>query len=98
MKIRAKNGVQINSMARHAVNRAIGDGSKCSGVNPAAILDSLKNPLKVANTKTDELGRPSQRFIGKKASTAINPDTDGIVSVNPTSIKTASRLLRATNR
>jgi RHS repeat-associated protein len=91
----AKNGVEIKSIARHAVDRAIGDGGKRAGVGPKGILDSLKNPLKITETKTDELGRASQRFIGKDATTAVNPETGKIVSVNPTSTKTAEKLIRA---
>lgn len=90
----AKNGVEIKSIARHAVDRVIGDGGKRAGVGPKGILDSLKNPLKITETKTDELGRASQRFIGKDATTAVNPDTGRIVSVNPTSTKTAEKLIK----
>jgi RHS repeat-associated protein len=91
----AKNGVEIKSIARHAVDRAIGDGGKRAGVGPKGILDSLKNPLKITETKTDELGRASQRFIGKDATTAVNPETGKIVSVNPTSTRTAEKLIKA---
>jgi RHS repeat-associated protein len=91
----AKNGVEIKSMARHAVDRAIGDGGKRASVGPKEILDSLKNPLKITETKTDALGRASQRFIGKDATTAVNPETGKIVSVNPTSTKTAEKLIKA---
>jgi len=91
----AKNGVEIKSIARHAVDRAIGDGGKRAGVGPQGILDSLKNPLKITETKTDELGRASQRFIGKDATTAVNPETGKIVSLNPTSTKTAEKLIKA---
>jgi RHS repeat-associated protein len=90
----AKNGVEIKSIARHAADRAIGDGGKRAGVGPKGILDSLKNPLKITDTKTDEMGRASQRFIGKDATTAVNPETGKIVSVNPTSTKTAEKLIK----
>lgn len=72
----------------------VGDGGKRAGVGPKGILDSLKNPLKITETKTDKLGRASQRFIGKDATTEVNPDTGRIVSVNPTSTKTAEKLIK----
>ena len=54
----------------------------------------MKNPLKVNDIKVDKLGRSSQRFIGKKAEVVINPDTNSIISLNPTSTKKAISLLR----
>lgn len=74
------------------VNRAIGDGFKRAGVQPDSILDALKNPLKINNVVTDNLGRNSQRFIGKSAEVVINPDTGKIISVNPTSSSKAAKL------
>jgi hypothetical protein len=38
-------------------------------------LDALASPLKIEEVKIDNLGRPSQRFIGQKAEVAINPET-----------------------
>ena len=98
VKIVAKNGVEIKSVAKHAVDRAIGDGGKRAPVSPEAILDSLKNPLKISDTKVDDLGRESQRFVGKDATTAVNPQTGKIVSVNPTSSKTAEKLQKAAEK
>jgi hypothetical protein len=63
---------------------AAGLPQKRAGVGPKGILDSLKNPLKITETKTDEMGRASQRFVEKDATTAVNPETGKSVSVNPT--------------
>lgn len=41
IKIVAKHGVEIKSMARHAVDRAIGAQGR-AGVGPKAILDTEK--------------------------------------------------------
>lgn len=64
------------------------------GVRSADELDALKNPLSVGPVKLDELGRPSQRYVGGRAEVVINPDAGAIVSVNPTSTKKAERLRR----
>ena len=37
--------------------------------------------------------RPSQRFIGQKAEVVINPETNQVVSVNPTSTKKFGKLV-----
>ncbi|MDQ1340982.1 MAG: hypothetical protein QG567_2140 [Campylobacterota bacterium] len=58
-------------------------------------LDALRNPLQTKQTKYDNFGRPSQRFIGEKAEVAINPETNKIISVNPTSTKKAEKLKKA---
>ena len=57
-------------------------------------LDAVKRPLKVTDVKADELGRPSQRFVGRKTEVAVNPETGQTPSVNPTSTKKAQRLFR----
>ncbi|HVV69572.1 MAG TPA: PAAR domain-containing protein [Gammaproteobacteria bacterium] len=61
-------------------------------VSNTAIKDALKNPLKVKEPKTDSLGRPSQRYIGKEAEVVINPESRDIISVNPTSTSKAMKL------
>ncbi len=79
----------VVGFTRHALDRVIG-----RGVGPAVLLDALRNPLKSQPVKLDDLGRPSQRFVGRWAEVVVNPSTRTIVSVNPTSTKTRMRLLR----
>ncbi|WP_303315360.1 DUF6443 domain-containing protein [Flavivirga abyssicola] len=78
----------VTGFAKHAINRAIN-----RSVKPAAILDAIKNPLKILPSKTDDLGRESQRIIGAKAEIVINAEGK-IISVNPTSTKKAQKLLQ----
>ncbi|WP_179413723.1 DUF6443 domain-containing protein [Mucilaginibacter sp. E4BP6] len=78
------------AMGLHGVERAIE-----RGVTEEAISDALQNPLKILGTKIDDLGRPSQRVIGRLAEVVINPETGKIISVNPTSTKKAARLINA---
>ena len=96
------NGVEVNSSnlnddaskgvpkpTRHSVNQKINREVKSSDE-----LDAIKNPLDKRPIKTDSLGRRSQRSVGERAEVAVNPDTNKIVSVNPTSTKKAERLKR----
>jgi len=93
----AQNGVKIGGFTRHGVDRAIGDGLDRRGVSPQAILDALQNPLKIAPVILDNLGRPSQRFIGQFGEVVVNPQTGLIISVNPTSTSKAFKLLSGGN-
>ena len=77
---------EIN-FANHALQRAVE-----RGVSRESILDALTSPLKIEEVKIDSLGRPSQRFIGQKAEVVINPETQQVVSVNPTSTKKFEKL------
>ena len=80
------SGLQTSS---HGVDQKIN-----RGIKSADELSAIKDPLDVRPVKTDSLGRKSQRYVGKKAEVAINPDTKKIVSVNPTSSKKAKRLIK----
>lgn len=75
-------------MTGHAVDQAIN-----RGVKSGHILDAIKNPLKIAETKVNALGRQSQKIVGAKATVVANPETGKIVTVYPTSTKTAEKLL-----
>lgn len=87
--IKTANGIEVTGFTRHALNRIIQ-----RGVKPQAILDALKNPLKIGKVITDQLGRQSQRFIGRFGEVVINPQTGQILSVNPTSSSKAAKLLK----
>ncbi|MGH7989683.1 MAG: RHS repeat-associated core domain-containing protein, partial [Limisphaerales bacterium] len=93
-EITAQNGTKITGFIGHGVDRAIGNAAeKRLGVSPRGILDALKNPLKIGPVKIDNLGRPSQRFVGKTGEVVVNPAKGKIVSVNPTSSSKAAKLL-----
>ena len=87
--LKTVNGIEITGYTGHAVHRAIQ-----RGVKPASMLDAIKSPLKVGKIVYDNLGRPSQRFIGASAEVVVNPTTGTIISVNPTSSKKTKKLLR----
>lgn len=46
------NGLKITGFTSHGMDRAIGSFGR-TGVKPDAILDALKNPLKINNVVTD---------------------------------------------
>lgn len=76
-------------MRQHALDQALK-----RGVSEEAIRDALEKPLKKSGVKTDSEGRPSQTFMGKDATVAVNPETDEIVTVWPTSTKRRDKALR----
>lgn len=92
-KIESVNGIEITGFQGHGVNRAIGDFERV-GLKPEAILDALQNPLQINDVVIDNLGRPSQRFIGRLGEVVINPLTGQIISVNPTSTSKVLKLLK----
>ncbi|MHB9148135.1 MAG: hypothetical protein ACYC2U_07120, partial [Candidatus Amoebophilus sp.] len=89
--IKAANGLEIKGFTKHGIHRAIGDFERM-GVKTAAILDALKNPLKIGKIKLDNLGRKSQRFVGRFGEVVVNTHTGEIISVNPTRASKAARL------
>ena len=56
----------------------------------------LKNPLNHGSikTKTDNLGRPSQQFIGKSATVAVNPENGTITTTWCTGSRTKRKYLK----
>ena len=57
-------------------------------------LDALKNPLLVKPVRVDKYGRPSQKYVGKKATVTINPQTKTIIQTNPTSTDLKKSLMK----
>lgn len=83
-RIVTSNGIEITGLTRHGINRAIGDGGSRAGVRPEAILDAMKNPLKIIEG-VDDLGRPFHVFHGASARVVVNPQSGRVVSMNPLS-------------
>lgn len=53
-------------------------------VTDAQVADALACPLHVSSVRIDDQGRPSQKYIGRKATVARNPETGTICTVYPT--------------
>lgn len=80
------NGLTVQSISAHTVDRA-----SQRGVSHSSVLDAIVKPLHVGEVKTDEQGRRSQRFIGVDATVNINPDTGNIATVWPTGKQTRKK-------
>ena len=85
----AKNGTKITKFSDHAYRQ-----SKRSerNVEYGSILNALRDPLKITVVKYNNNGEPSQQYIGKKATVAVNPDNGVITTVWPTHSKLANKL------
>lgn len=83
----AKGSIQQHT--KHSLNQKINRQVKSSDE-----LDAVKNPLKKTDVKYDSQGRPSEKFIGEKATVAVNPETKKVVTVYPTGSKLEERLKR----
>lgn len=80
---KTENGLKITGKSHHFVARTIGSvEQKRSGVAVEDALDALQNPLKKGPIIEADNGK-SQRFIGKRASVTINPDTGVLIQTNP---------------
>lgn len=87
----AANGVQIKSVSRHFVDRAIGTiykkdgGKKREGVSVANLQNIIMHG-KVGRTKTDSMGRKSTLlYIDGVGDVTINSETGVLVQCNPNS-------------
>lgn len=81
------NGTKITEIGEHIISRTYARGLKFEDVE-----DTLKNPLKYGNIKTDEQGRRSFAIIGKKITIYVNPDTGKMTTTHATSSKLVKKL------
>ena len=88
-RLEAANGLQIRGFKQHGLDQLHG-----RGVSLNSVTDALRNPLKINPITRDAFGRPSQRFLGRKAEVAVNPSSGKIVSVNPMGVKKLTKLLK----
>ena len=91
--VKASNGILVTRFSDHALDRT---QTESRPVTVEGILDALKNPLNHGSikTKTDNLGRPSQQFIGKSATVAVNPENGTITTTWYTGSRTKSKYLK----
>ena len=74
--IKTSNGIQINRISKHLVER-----SEERGIFRQDIEDAVLKPLHICDVKVDENGRKSQRFIGENATVNINPENGTVITV-----------------
>lgn len=91
--VKASNGILVTRFSDHALDRT---QTESRPVTVEGILDALKNPLNHGSikTKTDNLGRPSQQFIGKSATVAVNPENGTITTTWRTGSRTKRKYLK----
>lgn len=91
--VKASNGILVTRFSDHALDRTQNDSRP---VTVDGILDALKNPLNhdSIKTKTDNRGRPSQQFIGKSATVAVNPENGTITTTWCTGSRTKRKYLK----
>ena len=78
-----KNGILITHRSNHFVARIIGSAEqRRNGVAISDVLDALQNPVKIDAAVKSKRGT-SQRFTGKNAAVAVNPDTGTLIQANP---------------
>lgn len=70
------NGIKVESFSEHMEKRAVE-----RNVSLKDLKDAFENPLHIDDIKIDSLGRPSQRFIGEKATVNINPETGTVATI-----------------
>ena len=78
----ADNHVEIKSITKHATDRAIERKILYTDAK-----DAIINPVHIYDVTIDKQGRKSQKFLGQRATTVINPDTGALLSVYKTSMR-----------
>ena len=87
-KVVTADGIEVISSI-HSVDRLIEREIKA-----VDIKDALVNPVSVTEVKYDDKNRPSKKYIGGKATVAVNPETRKIVTVHGTHRKLLRKLER----
>lgn len=84
--------VTSDGIETHATKH-IFDQAKLRGVSVDDIPEALTNPLKIGKIKINDNG-PSKKYIGQKATVAVNPENGNIITVWRTSSKKVKKLKR----
>ena len=76
IRVTTANGLKVSNFSQHMKERAVE-----RNLSVDDIKDALTKPLHIDEVKTDCLGRPSQRFIGEKATVNVNPKTGTVSTI-----------------
>ncbi len=82
----SSDGISVKKTS-HSITQAVK-----RNITNNQIADALKNPLNVTDVKYDNQGRPSKKYIGEKATVAVNPENGNIVTVHGTHTKLLNKL------
>jgi hypothetical protein len=81
-------GISIKGFTENGVDQVIN-----AGVKPNAILNALREPIKIEEPVMDSNGVSRQEFVGREAEVVINLKTKRVVSVKPTPPEKVTELL-----
>lgn len=99
--VKTSDGVEIKSFSKHMIDRILGTsndpktGLPRSGTTIDGVLDALKNPLQITETKArklDKVAETSKKYIGEISTVSINPTTGNLIQSNPTDKDKVRRL------
>ncbi|MFR1378849.1 MAG: minor capsid protein [Clostridium neonatale] len=99
--VKTSDGVEIKSFSKHMIDRILGTsndpktGLPRSGTTIDGVLDALKNPLQITETKArklDKVAEISKKYIGEISTVSINPTTGNLIQSNPTDKDKVRRL------
>ena len=99
--VKTSDGVEIKSFSKHMIDRILGasndpkTGLPRSGTTIDGVLDALKNPLQITETKArklDKVSETSKKYIGEISTVSINPTTGNLIQSNPTDKEKVRRL------
>lgn len=99
--IKTSDGIEIKSYSKHMIDRILGasndpkTGLPRSGTTVEGVLDALRNPIKITETKArklDKIAETSKKYIGEKSTVSINPNTGNLIQSNPTDKDKVRRL------
>lgn len=82
----SSDGISVKKTS-HSITQAVK-----RNITNDQIADTLKNPLNITDVKYDSQGRPSKKYIGEKATVAVNPENGNIVTVHGTHTKLLNKL------
>lgn len=99
--VKTSDGIEIKSFSKHMIDRILGasndpkTGLPRSGTTIDGVLDALKNPLQITETKArklDKVAETSKKYIGEISTVSINPTTGNLIQSNPTDKEKVRRL------
>jgi len=76
-------------LTEHAIGRM-----QSRNIASHELESAIRDPLRVTPLRFDELGRPSQKYIGEKVTAVVNPIDNTIPTLWQTSQRDVSRILR----
>ena len=81
--VKTGDGLKITGYSDHFINRTIGSvEQRRNGVSIAETVSALRDPDRVVDGPTTQAGK-SKRYISKRATVSVNPDTGVVIQVNP---------------